>query len=336
MNKRPTKPDFYKSFMEEGFFPDSNKIVKYIESQSYWMFKTGQKIYKIKKPFENELSSHLDKLFCKDAVKIMNLHSPTLECVEKMVTKNQDQYFLENSTSMGLFFGIEMHQLQSQFFVDRLIEKKKINSTHIDKIVHFLAEFHQKAIPAPTEEGGSPEFLINRINDFFYQSKKFIDITITQPLIDLSFFPLERFVQKQKKLLLKRLKKKLVREIHGNFIPSKIHVQGELVQVLSKTEHPLRNKFGDVAIDLAQLVISLKKEGLHQLAVEFVEGYVAETNDKDIQEILPFYQSIACFNSGLRNSKKMAAEQGKEAEKYKETAIKCYEQSIEEIRQLPN
>ena len=336
MSIKLKKPVFYKTFIQQGFFPESNKVTKYAESATYWIFKTGHEIYKIKKPFEKASSSHLDELFCKETIRVSNLHSPTLNARVLKVVADNSGYNLENidSTTHPVYYCIVMKQLSEPYFVNQLIDKNKLTAAVIEKIVPFLVEFHKKSKRSTSEESGSVSFLTNKINDLFYQSKKFLNQTITQPICDRCFFPMEKYLQTQKKIFSKRIKKKLICEIHGNFIPPKIHVQGKLVQALAASQHPLKIKYGDIACDLADFVIDLKLEGHQDLAAAFVDQYIQESNDKDLKTILPFYLSLRCFSKGLENSILMSLTTGEKSDTYKKIALKSYEQSIVEIKGL--
>ncbi len=103
MAKKRNKPEFYSRFMEKGFFPDANKNIKYHESHNYWIFKTGQKIYKVKKREEAKSTASLEEIFCQETLRRILDHSPALNPV--IATIKQDQQVFQLDQDKAAVFG---------------------------------------------------------------------------------------------------------------------------------------------------------------------------------------------------------------------------------------
>jgi aminoglycoside phosphotransferase family enzyme len=332
---RAKKPEFYQDFMSTGFFPDSNKIIKYLDSSNYWIFKTGRKVYKVKKKLETQSQIALDEIFCKDAVESLNLHSPDLETELLCVRKEEDRFTLEKkSKKKALYSIISMNQLSDRHFLDVIIKKGKITEQMIDDIAAFLVRFHEVAQTAASKEEGTPEKLNAVLQDLFYQSKKYLGSTISQAVIDMIFHPLEKFLVDNRKLFLRRIKKGYIKKVHGCFIPKKINIQKESVFALSRSTDPLKNRFTDVGSDVADLIVELNQAEQKNLAEHFMKKYSRLSGDKEAKLVVPFYRAMKCLSSGNMHSAAMRNVSKERAANHQKLATEYYEQIIDIVHKL--
>lgn len=322
--------------MEKGFFPDSNKIIKYQESQNYWIFKTGKKIYKVKKTENTKSAVSLEEVFCKEIVGLIQQHSPGLEPELVTLIQQADSFYFTdqpNTTSELMFHAIKMNQLPERCFLDIIINKEKLTESILDPVCNYLYNFHQNTQISDSKDQGTPDSLNLRLQDLIYQSKKYLNITITQTMIDLILRPLEKYLSDNRKLFLRRIKKQAIKKVHGCFIPRKININKDEVMVLAKTSDPLRNCYFDVASDLSDLTVQLRNADLNDLSDYFVTKYCKLSNDREVKQVLPVYQALKCLTLGLENSIAMQ-QTTKNEETIKQTATKYYEHAIDVVNQL--
>ncbi|PCI30633.1 MAG: hypothetical protein COB67_01400 [SAR324 cluster bacterium] len=321
--------------MQQGFFPDANKIIKYQDSSNFWIFKAGKRVYKVKKLTENNSSIPLDELFCSELSRLTQTHSPELDLLQIEVKKDGDEYLIDLDGSIAapvLYYGVSMNQLADRYFLKKIIEKGKVSDKIMKQIAEFLFRFHEATPSSTSKEDGTPEQLRAKIQNLYYQSKKHLGETISQPVIDMTLRPLERFLEEHRKLLLRRIKKGCIKQVHGGFVPRKIHVSKEGVFALGKTTEPLRDRFQDVVADMADLVVELSYHEQKKFANSFVAKYSKMSGDREIKQLLPFYQAIRCLTCGLNHSIAMESTTGAAAEEFRATAIKYYEQTVEAVR----
>lgn len=333
---KKNRPIFYNALMEKGFFPNANKIIKYQESHNYWIFKTGKKIYKVKKTENIKSAVSLEEVFCKEIVSLIQQHSPALE--PELVTLIQEDssfYFSDqdNTTDKLSFHTIIMNQLPERCFLDIIIRKGKMTESVLDPVCVYLNNFHQNTQIADSKDQGTPDSLKSTLHDLIYQSKKYLNITITQTMIDLISRPLEKYLADNRKLFLRRIKKQAIRKVHGCFIPRKININKDEVMVLAKTSDPLRNCYFDIASDLSDLSVQLKYAALNDLSEYFIKRYCKLSNDREIKQVLPVYQALKCLSLGLENSIAMK-QSTKNSEEIQKTATKYYEHAIDVVNQL--
>lgn len=332
------KPEFYKSFMQAGFFPEANKIIKYTESPNYWVFKTGKQVLKVKKSESENSAIPLEEVFCKTVVQMLQKMSPGLNSQVVTVKKDGDDYVIDRDGSVSgttLYYAIESNQLSDSGFLNVLISKGKLTLSIVEEIATFLSEFHAKTDVSSSKEDGTVEQLDGILQNLFYQSKKFLGDTITQPMIDMSFRPLERFLENHKKLLSRRIKREAIKLIQGRFVPEKIHFTKDQVSSLAKASDPLKNRYMDVASDVADITVELMREEQKEASDHFIRCYAKVSADKDLKLVLPFYQALKALALGVKHSTASKFDAEKEAESHKAMAVCYYNLLLEIVHQLP-
>ncbi|MBU2514470.1 hypothetical protein KJ966_24310 [bacterium] len=323
--------------MKEGFFPNANKITKFQNSDNYWIFKTGELIYKVKKKEETTSAVPLEEMFCIEICKQLLKHSPSLDAKIFTVKEINGSFTVDWDNTVlkeALYYGLSMKQLPSRGFLSDIIEKKKLTETILDRIAQRLYQFHSNAEISKSKDDGSPDVLSSKIQDLFYQSKKFLNTTINKATIDMTLRPLEKFLVENRKLFLRRLKREQIRLIHGCFVPRKIHLTNEEINFLGRTTDPLKNQYHDVASDLADLTVMLIHAKQDQLASYFVNSYCQLSGDKETGQVLPVYQAIKCLELGLKNSIKSKQSDNLLSQKQKELATQYYKHTIDVVRSL--
>lgn len=334
---RSSKPEFYRTFMREGFFPNSNKRIKYQESTNFWVFKAGSKVYKVKKKEDTTSSVPLEQIFCQELERLTAMHSGSLELTTATVKKEEDAYiFDETGSSSGelLYYAVVMNQLSDRAFLEAIMEKGRLNKTTLYRVVDFLFEFHQKTAVDESKSHGTPEELTSKLQNLYYQSKKYLGDTITQPVIDMTFRPMERFLEEHRKMFLRRIKKGCIKHVHGSFIPKKINVSKEEVVALGKSTDPLRDRYLDFASDIADIVVELNHADHQEFATTFISKYSKLSGDRELKQIVPFYQALKCLANGLAHSVIMETSTGEQVEEHRQLAIRYYEQTVDAVRQF--
>jgi aminoglycoside phosphotransferase family enzyme len=334
---KPTKPEFYKTFMRKGFFPDANKVVKYQESNNYWLFKTGKKVFKVKKKEPTASMTALEEVFCLETVRRLRTYSPDLQANIITIKRKEDEFYLDEHNEIPSppeYYVIVMNQLANRHFLDVLIEKNGLREDHLDRTAVFLNHLHQQAATPEGRETVTFEDIISKLKDLVYQSKKYLGQTVTRPMLDMTALPLEKFLVENRKFFQKRLRKGVIREIHGCFIPRKINVDPSGVLALARTSDPIRNRFDDLAVDVADLSMELTNAGIPSLATHFVEAYYRLTPDKDLKIVLPVFQALKCLAMGVRYNAAAMRSPKTMAVAHQHKAGRFYEQAIDVVHQL--
>jgi len=334
---KSSKPEFYKCFMQKGFFPNANKITKYEESSNYWIFKTGESVYKVKKKEKVQSTFIYEELFCNEIIDQINSHSPGLKPKIGYVEKEDNAYIINDSatnTDNILYYILIMRQLPDRHFLDNILKKSKLNERILDQVCQTLANYHNDARLSDLKDEGTPDKIGAYLADLFYQSKKFLGTTISQAVIDITQRPMDKFLKNNKKLFLRRIRNERIRHVHGCFIPRKIHVHKNNTLFLARTTDPLKDRFADVAADIADLTIELQRYGGAHLADYFSEKYSDVTGDLEQKQVLAFYQVLKCLSNGLKHNLGMERVAKGESSDHQKSAKAYYEQAIDVVRHL--
>jgi aminoglycoside phosphotransferase family enzyme len=335
--KKTPYPEFYRTFMAAGFFPNSNKITRFEESENYWMFKTGLRIYKVKKKETVQSSVPLEEIFCNEIAGQIRQCSPALDAQLFTIKENTHAFQIDWSNGMSgnpLYYGISMVQLSEKGFLSNIIEKNKVNDSILEQICSHLVAFHHQSEVSKSKDDGSPDLIKSKLDNFYYQAKKFLGITINKAVIDMTLRPLDKYLADNRKVFLRRIKRECIRKIQGCFIPRKIHASKEGVNVLGKTSDPLKNRYNDVASDVADLTVELRLSNLDNMAKIFIEKYCHLSGDREVKQILPVYQALRCLHLGLKYSIQANQQENLQAENLRQLAVKYYEQTIDVVRGL--
>lgn len=329
------KPEFYRDFMSAGFFPNANKITKYRESSNYWIFKTGERAHKIRKESTSSSTVPLERVFCQEVLSLLTLHSPGLAAEPLYVRKEGERFVVDGEGKKAArYYGIAMNQLSDRHFLDVVIEKGKATEKTIAAVAESLTRFHERTPTASSKEEGTPEQLHSILQDLLYQSKKYLGQTMSQATIGMILHPLERFLLDSRRLLLKRIRKGRIKKIHGCFIPRKINICKGAVNILARSSDPLKNRFADVASDVADLVVELNQAGKRELADFLERAYTQLSDDKEIRQVLPFYRAMKCLTLGNRHSAAMRNLPKRKASMHQDRAKRYYEQTIDVVHRM--
>ncbi|OGG96457.1 MAG: hypothetical protein A2508_00865 [Candidatus Lambdaproteobacteria bacterium RIFOXYD12_FULL_49_8] len=308
MNKRAVKPDFHKALSEPGFYAEANRQVKYQESDDFWVFKTGDWVYKVKKRESSASGIALEEAFCSEMVAQAGLHSPGLETSVLRLVETDGHWHLKESAPLSevRYLVLKQRQLIDKGFVDHMLEKGQLKSKHVAQIAQALWRFHSAEGPKTPPRQPGPAELQQALANGFYQSKKFLGIGLTKPMIDRSTRPLEKYLEDHKKIFNRRLKRGFVGHYHGLVEPRKIHWTPQGVNFLNRGGDPIKDRHGDRASDLAQFMAHLIHLGKDDLAQAFYAEYLALSADKELAVVIPFYQALCCLNTGHKHQQAAA------------------------------
>ncbi len=310
------KPPFHRALNQSDFFVDATIKVQAHESSNYWIYKTGDWVYKVKKPVHPDSAINLDELFCKEMQTRLELSAKALETSVYLLFEEKEQWRLEPLLASGNqrgYYVLKQRQLSERGFLASLLGKGKLKVEQARLLGHWLADFHAQLPPGTNKEVGSPEFLLRLLNDDLYQAKKHLGKPLTQGQLDLTVRPFEQHLKEVKKLLGQRFRKGFVKPLQGDLRPSKVHIAGKTVLALALSGDPLKNPEMDLTSDLADLTLALRKNNLSALVDVLVEGYIEAGGDTGCKTLLPLFETLKALKAGLKCSQEAQEEPHTEA-----------------------
>jgi len=103
---------------------------------------------------------------------------------------------------------------------------------------------------------------------------------------------------------------------------------------LARTSDPFKDRYADVANDIAELTNELIRIDANQLAEYFSNQYCEITGDQELGPVLKFYQVMKCLANGLKHTVGMERTLKSDSEDHLVNAKGYYEQAIDVVHQL--
>ena len=306
MNKNSL--DIAQLFSSGSLVSEPKESYKQKETFNYYTFKFGNVIYKVyKKPVnlaQEAVETHLMRKLEDSAM----LLSPDLK-FELWSLENVDGEIkllpINESEGQILHFVFKMQFFPQNKLASHLMEKEKLDTSHLKLICEHLYEFHSRTKFITDKYTGTCDHLQKIFDDLVYQSKKYLHRTFSSAVINMTCAPVQRFLNENKRLLFLRMKNEKIKETHRCFVPSKIFVLKDKAVFIPMHFDNVIQSFSDVTSDIADFVLSLQMSNLKSLSENFVDHYVEISGDEEIYEIMPFYLVLKAYQRGLYESYKL-------------------------------
>ncbi len=334
MAKSRRYPPFYKSLKRRELYPEAKQNIKFLETRTSYMFLNGETLYKLKKTSHDYASPELTEAYLKEEFRWGRVYGGEVYLELVPLSEQEGEY---DFTSEGnvVNYALKLQQLSARYFMGSLLERHKLTPTPVGRVARRLAQAH-KEHPAQDRdvESGRPEKLYALVEDTLFQTKKYLNITVTQPMLDLIKRPLEKFLEDQKRLFQKRIKKKRVVYTHGAFVPEHIYVRGEAVHFFSALVHR-KQAVLDVANDVSSLVAELERQGETELAELFVKRYISASRDRDLLLMLPAYKTLNALRQGVHYAEWMNETEDEERSQWTRISTEFFNLAVKFSRDIP-
>jgi hypothetical protein len=337
MTRKP-HPEYHKMMMDPASHPTATRRPKHEETRSSHLYKTGTEVLKIRKTSTTYANVAINEAYAQEALQLGRRWAPTAYLGVVPICR-QDGGFGLGGIGAPVEYALRMVQLSDHYFVDYLVEHKKLNATAIGRIARFLAQKHgEGTVPeAQAAEAGRAEHFGELAEEVLYQSKKYLGVGLTPAMYELIARPMNHFLEHHRKVFLRRLKKNRVVQVHGAFWPQHVYVKHQEVEAIAPLESPRKLRVLDAVSDVAQFVSGLRMLGAAEDAATFIERYAAAAKDRDMDAILPAYQVYQATREGLICCEWLAElpEDDTRRNAIRAEAMKHYELAVEIARQLP-
>ncbi len=335
MVKTNALPAFCKALKERDLYPEATRKIKLVETRHSYFFTTGASCYKIKKESHDYSNPAITEAFLNEELRLGKKYAGDIYQEVFPVSEHEGQYRFD-STGKVVTYAIKTIQLSERYFLLSLLERKKVTQTAIGRTARHLAAIHgESSVTDRAAEAGRPENLYDLCEDILYQARKYLNATITQPMLDLIRRPLEKFVEDHRKLFLRRIKKGRIVQGHGALLPEHIYIKGQDVHFVSPRE--LHRKFSilDAANDVAYLTVEMAKLQETEWMELFVKRYVTAAKDRDLLKMLPSYQTFVALKQGVEHSEWMTDVEGEERAEQTQIASDYFNLAVQFSRDIP-
>jgi aminoglycoside phosphotransferase family enzyme/predicted kinase len=292
------------------------KRVRMIQTHTSWVFLTGVRAYKVKKPvnfgFLDYTALSAREFFCKEEFRLNQILSPDIYIRVLPITMTHGRLALGGRGKV-IDYCLEMKELPQEQIMTEQLKRDKVTFEHVDSIARSIAGFHAKAEHGrDVAKYGSIKTVRFNWDENFAQTTEFIGKTISRGEFDETKAVVESFMAGHRSFFQRRRAGGFVRRCHGDLhsrnifvLPSgspESRVQGPEsvssdIRIFDCIEFNPRFSCSDVASEIAFMAMDLDYWGRKDLADFFVERYVAHTGDSGLLRLLNFYK---CYRAYVR------------------------------------
>jgi aminoglycoside phosphotransferase family enzyme/predicted kinase len=297
------EPLWMKGLLDPGTSPHAAKEVHLIQTHISWVFVSGDRVYKIKKPvdfgFLDFSTIAKRRHFCLEELRLNRRLCPDIYLDVLPITLDGDRPRL-GGTGDPVEWAVVMRRMPETGMMTRLLEERLVGKEEIAAIVAKLTPFYREA--AGDEEirrYGKIETIEQNTEENFEQTVSFVgDIFEHAIYSEIRAFT-RAFMAENRDLILERIEKGWIREGHGDLYSANIcfDEQENDVYIFDCIEFNQRFRCGDVASDVAFLAMDLDFHGLPQLSNHFVRSFADRTGDEGLLELMDFYK---CYRAYVR------------------------------------
>jgi hypothetical protein len=272
----------------------------------------GERVYKIKKPvdfgFLDFTTADKRARMCAAEVERNSRLSPDVYLGVAPIRPRGDGFAL-GATGPGdadpIDYAVVMRRLPDGGMLESILAEGRATAVHARAIAEVVAAFHLGAERGPAiTEFGSRAVVEGNWDENFRQTEDAIGDTIDRAAFDAIRDYVARFLDGNAGLLRRRRDEGWIRDGHGDlkvtavaFEPGPADGVGD-VRILDCIEFNDRMRYGDVAADLAFLLMDFASRGRADLADELLAHYLARTLDADLPLLLPFYECYRAYVVG--------------------------------------
>ena len=300
-----TLPDLVAAMSNAAFYAHRPSSVDFRQTHISCVFVAGDLVYKIKKPlrlaFLDYSTAQQRYRFCQEEVRLNRRLTPRVYLGVFAIRRRSGGFALDSTPArefdpQAVEYAVKMRRLPDDRSLERLVRAKQADASAMRRIASVLAPFHASAARARGVEFGSADAVQRSIAVNLEECGPFVGDTIGQPEYDWIDEFNRTFIANHREFFDRRARDGMVREGHGDLRSEHICVQDE-IDVIDCVEFSPRLRYGDIASDLAFLLMDLDRLEAPALGHHLLRAYLAELRDPELIRLLPFYK---CYRASVR------------------------------------
>lgn len=300
MHERGTElEDLVEALSVPDAYPRPVDEVQLLQTHISVLFFAGDRVYKLKKPVQLDFLDYTNvderRRFCEDEVRLNRRISPRMYLGVLPVTREATGAIHLDGEGEIVDWVVEMVRLPAERMLDALLDRGELDADQVQDIALVLARFHDRAMTGPSvnQHGLAPavaELVDENIEQLEGLARRHPEAL---PESALAFLreSTARFTREHRALMEERVAQWRIREGHGDLHAGNICLVDGEVLVYDCVEFDRSFRCGDVASDLAFLVMDLEHRGHGETADRLVDAYARITSDAHLRELLPFYKT---------------------------------------------
>ncbi|WIG60180.1 MAG: hypothetical protein OJF49_002928 [Ktedonobacterales bacterium] len=322
-------PAYLRALTQPGALPvalAAGEVVEVVQTHASAVLLAGNRAYKLKKPndfgFFDYSTPALRRHFCGEEVRLNARLAPSVYLGVAPVQALADgalrfgatlapEALPEPGAEMGggvvIDYAVVMVRLPEDATLAAQVRDGRATAALLAAVAERMAAFHAAcATDAHIASFGGLGVVGGNWDENFEQMRPYIGRALDQATFDSIEGYVRGFIEQRQALFAARMRDGRIRDCHGDLrlqhvyqLPAAVDgAEGaETLAIVDCIEFNERFRYGDVAGEIAFLVMELDMAGRADLAKAFVDAYVLAAGDEALRELLPFY---ACYRACVR------------------------------------
>jgi aminoglycoside phosphotransferase family enzyme/predicted kinase len=298
---KPGLPPLVADLLRPEAFQHPADDLRLVETHISWVIQSGPYAYKLKKPvdfgFLNFITLDGRRTDCEAEVRLNRRLCPDLYLGVVDVVQRDGRYCI-GPPGEPVEPAVWMRRLPESGMLPELVARGVANERLMRRLARHLASFHATPATGPgVNEYGDQATLRHNWEEDFAQTEPFVGRTLSAEVRDAIRAYADTFLTDQRPLLERRVAEGRIRDGHGDLHTGSVCVAGRQLYLFDCIEFNQPFRYADVAAEVACLAMDLAHLGRADLAVPFVDAYVAASGDAELRALLDFY---TCYRAYVR------------------------------------
>ena len=287
---------------EERFYPKPPAEVTHRETHISHLFFAGDLVYKIKKsvryPFLDYSTLARRRFFLNEELRLNRRLAPSVYLGVMPISYDEAGWRLGGWTEPAEY-TLVMRRLPEKRMLPFLLETHQVTPKMMHDLAEVIANFHAAAEQVKgTEQSRWPATVAAQWKENLNEVESMIGDSIdSESVAAIAEFG-AKYLDSQTELLRRRAQGGWIRDVHGDLHCDHVCFAPEGIQIFDCIEFNPKRRFGDLAAEVAFLLMDLTVRGAESMAAPFLQRYRELIDDPELPSILPFYQSYRALVRG--------------------------------------
>jgi len=303
-------PDYVNALLNpETYDFDVNEITL-IQTHISYVFLTGERVYKTKKPvnfgFINQLDLKQRHKNCIQEIELNKRLAPDIYTNIVTIAKSRSgefKIFTDNIKEDFIIveYAVEMKQLPSKAILGNILEKGTVPKEFSRQFAELLLDFHSKnSSQNSTIKFAGESAMKNWWVRESQEASKFIGSTWNPKEAEEFNETIQKFLKQNTELLNNRTRQGNIVEGHGDLHSMHVYLLDEKIVIVDCIEFNdwFNFRILDKGYDIAFIAMDLEARGFPEIGDDIVGRYIVASGDETLPVLQPLHRAFRAFVRG--------------------------------------